>query len=135
MNRVIIAIALLLPASALPCSWVDRPPLPADLVADFDDAFETRDVIFRGYVREIDGVNVTIDVAEAFKGADVVGDSFTHPPSSSCDIGFSEENAEYLFFGILYHGQLVFRIADGAVRSDNPFFEPLLEKLRDRRTD
>ena len=135
MIKAIVVAALLFPGYAIACSWATTPPSPADLLEDLDRVFETRDVIFRGYVGKFDEEGVAIDVIETFKGADEPGDSFVYRAITSCDMFYFDTGAEYLFFGSSREGQIHFMIGNGAVRSDHPVFSKLLEQLRDRQSD
>jgi hypothetical protein len=125
---VIFLVAIF--SDAIACSIVGGLPTVDEMVEEFDQVVESRDVIFRGVVKTVGSDDVLIEVLEAFKGTEHLGSEFWYRPYTNCEESYGSAGEERLFFGWLFEGSIQFSEGNGSVTTDDPLYSELLTLLR-----
>jgi len=130
MPKYFVILLLAIYSDGIACSIVGGFPAVDELVEEFDQIVESRDVIFRGVVQTVGSDEVLIEVLEAFKGTEHLGSEIRYRPYTNCEESYRSVGEERLFFGWLFEGSIQFSEGNGSVTTDDPLYPELLTLLR-----
>ena len=130
MPKYATLLLLALCSDSIACSIVGGFPTVDELVEEFDQIVESREVIFRGVVKTVGSDSVLIDVVEVFKGDEHLGSEFWYRPYTNCEETYKSAGEERLFFGWLLNGSIQFSEGNGSVVASDPLYPELLTLLK-----